>query len=54
MTPAATTPSVPISEQGDAQIVTRVSLPATCLTPAVLINPNGIGSIYITTSGFAS
>jgi hypothetical protein len=51
-TPAATTQSVPLSEQGNALIVSRVSLPATCLTPAVLINPNGIGAIYIATSGF--
>jgi hypothetical protein len=53
-TAAASTPSVPISESGNATIVSRVSLPASCLTPAVLINPNGIGSIYITTSGFTS
>jgi hypothetical protein len=33
-------------------IVGRVSLPTSCQTPAVLINPNGIGSIYITASGF--
>jgi hypothetical protein len=32
--------------------VSHVSLPATCLTPAVLINPNHIGTIYIGTSGF--
>jgi hypothetical protein len=31
-----------------------VKLPASCLTPVVLINPNGIGSIYISTSGFPS
>ena len=52
-TAAATTASVPLSERGDATIMTRVSLPKTCLTPAVLINPNSIGSIYITTSGFS-
>jgi hypothetical protein len=51
-TPAATTQPVPLSAQGNALIVSRVSLPTTCLTPAVLINPNGIGSIYIATSGF--
>jgi hypothetical protein len=52
-TPAATTASVPISEQGNAVIVSHVSLPATCLTPAVLINPNHFGAIYIATSGFS-
>jgi hypothetical protein len=51
-TPAASTPSVPISEEGNATIVSRVDLPASCQTPAVLINPNGSGSIYIATSGF--
>jgi hypothetical protein len=50
----ATTASAPLSEQGNAVIVSKVSLPSTCLTPAVLINPNGIGSIYISTSGFSS
>jgi hypothetical protein len=52
-TPAATTASVPLSTQGNAVIVSHVSLPSTCLTPAVLINPNSIGSIYISTSGFS-
>jgi hypothetical protein len=51
-TPAASTPSVPISEAGNATIVSQVDLPASCQTPAVLINPNGISSIYIATSGF--
>jgi hypothetical protein len=51
---AARTPSVPISEGGDATIVSRVDLPTSCQTPAVLINPNGAGSIYITTSGFGA
>jgi hypothetical protein len=51
-TPAATTASAPISEAGNAVIISKVSLPSTCLTPAVLINPNSIGSIYIGTSGF--
>ena len=52
-TAAATTSSVPLSGQGNATITTRVSLPASCLTPVVLINPNGISSIYITSSGFS-
>jgi hypothetical protein len=54
MTPAATTPSVPISKGGNALILARVKLPSLCQTPAVLINPNSIGSIYIATSGFES
>jgi hypothetical protein len=53
-TPAATTQSVPLSAEGNALIVSRVTLPATCLAPAVLINPNSIGAIYIATSGFSA
>jgi hypothetical protein len=51
-TAAAMTQSAPISRAGDAEIVAKVKLPALCQTPAVLINPNGIGKIYIATSGF--
>jgi hypothetical protein len=54
MTAAASSPSVPISETGNATIVSRVALPASCLAPAVLIEPNGSSSIYIATSGFTS
>ncbi|HXW59688.1 MAG TPA: hypothetical protein VEJ23_09460 [Solirubrobacteraceae bacterium] len=53
-TPAAMTGTFPLSEQGNALIVEKVKLPSTCLTPALLINPLGIGSIYIATSGFSS
>jgi hypothetical protein len=53
-TPAATSQSVPISQAGNAEIVAKVKLPSLCQTPAVLINPNSIGSIYIATSGFES
>lgn len=51
-TPAATTGTFPLSEQGNALITAKVTLPSTCLTPSVLINPLGIGSIYIATGGF--
>jgi hypothetical protein len=51
-TAAATSASVPLSEKGNAVIAAHVTLPASCLTPVVLINPNGIGSIYISMSGF--
>jgi hypothetical protein len=53
-TAAATTRSVPISENGNAVIVARVKLPSLCQTPAVLINPNGLGFFYIATSGFSA
>jgi hypothetical protein len=51
-TAAASTPSVPISEGGNVTIVSPVAVPASCQTPAVLIEPNGSTSIYIATSGF--
>jgi hypothetical protein len=51
-TAAATTATVPLSEKGNAVIATKVTLPKSCLTPIVLINPLGISSIYIATSGF--
>jgi hypothetical protein len=53
-TPAVMTGTFPLSERGNAQIVARVKLPSTCQTPALLINPLGVGSIYIATSGFSS
>jgi hypothetical protein len=53
-TAAAMTPSVPISKSGNAVIVARVKLPSLCQTPAVLINPNGLGFFYIATSGFSA
>jgi hypothetical protein len=43
---------VPISERGNVTIVSRVALPASCQTPAVLIEPHGSTTIYIATSGF--
>ena len=51
-TPAAVTPTAPLSQKGNGTIEAQVSLPETCLTPVVLINPLGITSIYIATSGF--
>ena len=44
-TPAAMTNTFPLSERGNATIAALVKLPPTCLTPALLINPLGIGSI---------
>jgi hypothetical protein len=50
--PAAVTGTFPLSKKGNAMIEETIVLPSTCLTPVVLINPLGIGSIYIATSGF--
>jgi hypothetical protein len=51
--PTVTTPSVPFSSAGNAEIRTTVALPAKCLAPVVLLHPNGGLSRYIGASGFA-
>jgi hypothetical protein len=53
-TAAGTTPSVPISRAGDAEMVGPVSVPAKCLAPTVLIHPNGLAGVYIAASGFVA
>jgi hypothetical protein len=53
-TAAATTPSVPISQAGNARIDARVTLPAKCLGAVVLVHPNGNAGAYIAASGFQS
>jgi hypothetical protein len=50
--PAATSQSVPLSTSGDARIRDHLTLPAKCLAPALLIQPNGSSSVYITANGF--
>jgi hypothetical protein len=49
---AATTASVPISRKGNARIDQRVTLPATCLAPVILVHPNDNAGAYIAASGF--
>jgi hypothetical protein len=51
-TAAATTQSVPLSTSGDARIRASLTLPAKCLAPALLIQPNGSSTVYITANGF--
>ena len=51
-TAAATTDTVPISRQGDANINTTISVPATCLAPLILVHPNGIAGAYISLEGW--
>jgi len=51
-TAAAVTTSTPLSTKGDASLVARVAVPTTCLAPQVLVEPNGVSTIYITASGF--
>jgi hypothetical protein len=52
-TAAATTGQVPISRGGDARIKDdSFDVPSTCLAPVILVNPNGIGTLYITVDGW--
>jgi hypothetical protein len=51
---AATTDSVPISEDGDARITDTLQLPSTCLAPTVLVHPNGGLGAYIALPGWRS
>jgi hypothetical protein len=53
-TATGTTPSVPISRSGDAEIAAQLSVPAKCLAPSVLIHPNGAGAVYIAANGFGA
>ena len=47
----ATTATVPFSTTGNAKIEATVTLPARCLAPAVLMNPNGNAATYIAVTG---
>ena len=47
----ATTATVPFSTAGNAKIKATVTLPARCLAPAVLLNPNGNAATYIGVTG---
>jgi hypothetical protein len=49
-----TTPSVPISRAGNAEITGHITVPAKCLAPTVLIHPNGATGAYIAASGFGA
>jgi hypothetical protein len=50
---AATTGQVPINRRGDARIRDNsFDVPATCLAPVILVNPNGIASLYIAVDGW--
>ncbi len=51
-TAVGTTPSVPISRGGNADIDGHVSVPAKCLAPTVLIHPNDMAGVYIAANGF--
>ena len=52
-TVVATTATVPFSTSGRAEISAQVSVPARCLAPAVLLNPNGNAGLFIAVTGSA-
>jgi len=47
----AMTRSVAFSPKGDAEIEATLALPARCLAPAVLLNPNELSGTYIAVTG---
>ena len=50
---AATSDQVPISRDGDARIRDdSFDVPSTCLSPVILVHPNGMTSAYITVDGW--
>jgi hypothetical protein len=52
-TAAETTGQVPISRDGDARIRDdSFDVPSTCLSPVILVNPNGIAALYIAVDGW--
>jgi hypothetical protein len=50
----ATTGQVPLSAGGDARIEARLTLPASCLAPIVVVHPNGNTGAYIAITGWKS
>jgi hypothetical protein len=53
MTAAATTGQVPIDRDGDARIKDdSFAVPATCVSPVILVHPNGLENLYIAVDGW--
>jgi hypothetical protein len=50
--PAFTAGPVPLSSRGDARIDQKVTVPARCLAPVVLVHPNGSTTRYIAATGW--
>jgi len=48
----ATTEQVPISSSGNARIDDSLTVPSTCLSPVILVHPNGIATLYIALDGW--
>jgi hypothetical protein len=51
---AASTGQVSLSAGGDARIEAKITLPANCLAPIVVVHPNGNPGAYIAISGWKS
>jgi hypothetical protein len=50
---AETTGQVPINRHGDARIRDNsFDVPSTCLSPVILVNPNGLAGAYIALDGW--
>ena len=49
---AATTGQVPIARDGDARIEDHITVPGTCLSPVILVHPNGSPAAYIALDGW--
>ncbi len=47
----STSPSFPLSPAGDAEIETRLMVPARCIAPVVMVNPAGRPLVFIAISG---
>lgn len=50
--PAFTAGPVPLSHSGNAEIEQKVTVPARCLAPVVLVHPNGGATRYIAATGW--
>jgi hypothetical protein len=44
--------AVPLDTEGDAKVDQKITLPAECLAPIVLVRANGAGGPWIAASGF--
>jgi len=49
---SATTGQVAIARDGDARIVDHITVPASCLSPVILVHPNGNAAAYIALDGW--
>src|SRR5215510_7421042 len=48
-----TAPPAPLAQNGDGKVSGQFTLPATCIAPTVMVNPNGNAATYIAITGFS-